>query len=550
MPNGSRERGALGRRALLGGASASLLGSATGCCSLFPSVCSKPPAGEWHNASSTVHAKPQHLASPKDAAELVSLVQQAERDGKRIRMTGSGHSFSDVAVSDDYLLLPSELDHVLALERSRLTPAASADGTLVRVTAGCTIRFLNQELERRGLAFGNLGGWDAQTIVGAIMTGTHGSGLHHGPIAEQIVSVQVVGPGGKIYQIEPSPGVAITRASGFPGSLEEDPSLAVELVQREDWFNAVRVSMGCMGVVYAVVLRAVPRFWLRETRELVGWRELSAAGGFLDKLMQQPRAPEQPDHVEITVCPYPRPHDPNEFDALLTKRWRLSSPPKPTQESRTRGVLGSGHILTDPFVRHVTEGALARSMDDANLAGLANIHRGLMLAVVDKEYVDASYKVFNFGDANLMRVIGIEMAFELGESVRAMERALVLARQQFHAGRHHTVPLTLRFVKAATPLLAMQHGRDTTMLEIGALVVSRGSQELLENYERAFIDELGARPHWGLDLSILRSFDEVRRLYGSAQADTWLAVREQLNPQGTFDGALTDRLGISKRPRA
>lgn len=548
MPNVPRSAAVLGRRAWLGGAGASLLGSATGCCSLFPSVCAKPPPGEWLNASRTVHAKPQHLASPKDAAELVELVKQAEQAGQRIRMTGSGHSYSDVAVSEDYLLLPSALASVLKLEPSRLTPTASTDKGLVRVMAGCSIRQLNGELERRGLAFTNLGGWDAQTIVGAFTTGTHGSGLAFGPIAEQVVSLQVVGSGGKIYQIEPNPSVAITNASTFPGKLEEDSSIPVELVQRDDWFNAVRVSMGCMGVVYAVVMRAVPRFWIRETRELVGWRALSTAGGFVAQLLQNPRDPAHPDHVEITVCPYPRSHDPNEFDALLTKRWRLSAPPAATRESSTRGVLGSGHILSDPYVRHVTEGALARSMDDASLAELANIHRGLMLAVVDKEYVDASYKVFNFGDANQMRVFGIEMAFELKDTIRAMDRALVIAGEQFTAGRHHTVPLTLRFVQAATPFLAMQRGRDTTMLEIGAIVVSRGSQELLTNYERVFIDEFKARPHWGLDLSILKSFDEVRALYG-APADAWLSVLEQLNPVGTFDGALTDRLGISKPKR-
>jgi hypothetical protein len=58
---------------------------------------------------------------------------------------------------------------------------------------------------------------------------------------------------------------------------------------------------------------------------------------------------------------------------------------------------------------------------------------------------------------------------------------------------------------------------------------------------------LKARPHWGLDLSILQSFDEVRALY--PQANAWFKAYESLNANGTFDGKLTDRLKISKKPR-
>ena len=58
-----------------------------------------------------------------------------------------------------------------------------------------------------------------------------------------------------------------------------------------------------------------------------------------------------------------------------------------------------------------------------------------------------------------------------------------------------------------------------------------------------FMSEFGARPHWGLDMNILQSFDSVRRLY--PKADLWLEKFKQMNAKGTFDGNLTDRLGIS-----
>jgi hypothetical protein len=93
----------------------------------------------------------------------------------------------------------------------------------------------------------------------------------------------------------------------------------------------------------------------------------------------------------------------------------------------------------------------------------------------------------------------------------------------------------------------MQNGRDTTMMEIGGLVLARGVTDLLSTYEQQFMAEFGARPHWGLDLSILKGFQQVRQLY--PHADDWLKVYDALNPLGTFDGHTTDRLGISVHPR-
>jgi hypothetical protein len=54
----------------------------------------------------------------------------------------------------------------------------------------------------------------------------------------------------------------------------------------------------------------------------------------------------------------------------------------------------------------------------------------------------------------------------------------------------------------------------------------------------------GGRPHWGL-LNFLSGGD---KLIGSMyeRYPTWLSLFQQLNPDGMFDNAFTDRCGISK----
>jgi hypothetical protein len=170
-------------------------------------------------------------------------------------------------------------------------------------------------------------------------------------------------------------------------------------------------------------------------------------------------------------------------------------------------------------------------------------------ALVDKDdYVAKSFDVFHLGPLNAMRVDGIEMAFDLQQTVTATERMFVEAKKLAREGYHHSSPPSLRFVDKAAAELAMANGRRTTTLEMGMLVCANGSAELLERYERLYIDEFRARPHWGLDQNVLKNFGEVEALYGDS-ARRWLKVFRKLNTKGTFDGALTDRLGISTHQR-
>jgi len=504
-----------------------------------------PRAGsdEWTNASCTVSVEPDVLTSPANAVELTSAVRAAAAGGKRVRMTGSGHSYSDAAVSREHLLLPQKLNRVLELERAELRPEIAADPHLVRVQSGITLRELNRALAERGLALENLGGYDAQTLAGVMMTATHGSGLAFGPIVSQVVSIQIVSDGGELLQIEPSAG--ITDAARFSGRLHEadGDSLPVRLIQQDDVFHAVGVSMGSMGVVYAVVVKTVDAYWIRERRSVVDWEELAKPGGFLARYLAAPGGASFPDHVEVTINPYPAHPGKSTHAALLTERWRLAAAPPGTPENRQRGLLGSGNLFADPLVRDWTEKALVHHLDQAKPLALGQTLQGFLGVLKDDEYVAPSYEVFNLGDINRFRVYGIEVAVDLGQTFDAAALMFRLAGEQLEEGRHHSVPVSLRFVKAADAFLAMQHGRNTTMIEVGMLVEASGSEELLEAYEKEYIRALGARPHWGLDLSILKSRAEVERLY--PRFGDWYGVYRTLNAHGTFDGDLTDRLGIS-----
>lgn len=501
----------------------------------------------WNNALRTDGIDPERQLTPTSLPELVTSVQTAEQQKLGIRMTGSGHSFSDVAFSDQYLLSPKGLNRVLTVDRAQLRAEAAAEAGLVRVENGITIRELNLWLYERGLALQNLGGYDAQTIVGAAMTGTHGSGLGYGPIASQLRSIQLVTTGGEVLQIEPAAG--ITDPARFPGYVRTPyGDVPAKLQQDDELFNAASVSLGCLGIVYAIVLQAEPRFWLREVREVANWGALKAPGGFLDRLLKgQPLGEPAPDYYEIYVNPYPpSPGAPAASHVcVLTKRYKLAALPPLGENDRLRGALGQNAL--EIAVKLTKQGRLLGQYMNDNPKLVPNILNDVLRGLKDDSYVDISYRVFHAGVANEVRAFGIEMAFDLQQTVQATERLFSIAAELRKDDWMHNTPPSLRFVKRSPAHLAMMNGRDTMMLEMGMIVCANHAAELMKHYEKTFIRELGARPHWGLDLNVLQSFDEVRRLYPDS-AERFLAIYKQMNRSGTFNGKLTDRLGISVKP--
>ncbi len=491
----------------------------------------------WHNFSGTQEVAPEYMAAPTSAAELVRAVTLATQHGKRIRMTGSGHSHSDVAVTEDVLLTPTGLTDVLTLDRSRLEDP-DAPG-LVRVESGITLRALDAYLDSQNLALENMGGYDAQTIVGAAMTGTHGSGLDYEPMAAQIVSLQVVGEGGRMYQVEPADG--ITKAAGFPGTLEENGRIPVTLVQDDDVFHAMIVSIGSMGIVYSVVLQTDPKFWLDERRTLMKWSEVIAPDGFLERVMTGRPIDDSahpPEHYELQYNPY---EVDGERSFLLTTRTRHYERP-------ANGDTVRGQPLTDALqgVVVATSGTIAWLVNTIPGSAPGLIEQALKAQVDENGYVSESYNVFNIGKVNETKALAVEVGFDLEDTRAALERSFEIADQLRARRLMHSAPVSLRFVAPTEAMISMAEGRPTAVLEFIVLEEVNGHEELLRTYEQTLMEDFGGRLHWGLDLDVIEGTTWPEAIYD--RWDAWLAVYRRFN-QGTFDGKVTDRLGISIHPR-
>jgi L-gulono-1,4-lactone dehydrogenase len=473
----------------------------------------------WRNRTGNQSCDPLRRYSPSSIEELAEIVAEAEMLGATVRAVGSGHSWSDAALTPGFLVEPKGLARPLELEADLLRDGVDP-GPLMRVEAGMRVRELNAHLASKGLALSQMGGYDAQTVAGVVSTSTHGSGIALGPFPDFVRSLDMVASGGAINRIEPADGP--TDPQAFAGRYPDR-----RLVQDDRFFDAALVGIGCLGLIHSLMLEVRAAYWLTEVRTASTWPQVRAdleAG----EVLRRNR------HYEVYLNPY------GERRCLVTTR-------NPT-EKRGRGRGRRRNSIPEFLALLPITPHLINLIVDLWPSLTPRLLDRALSALADEEFTSDSYKVLNIGTANLLPAYSSEIGVpvdERGFHVQAVERIFEIADRHREVGSiYHTSPIALRFVRASRACLSMMEGRDTMMIELIQATRTEGGVELLGAYEEALY-ELEGRPHWGQVNWLTGGGQRVGSLY--PRLGEWLDVQRELNRTGVFDGPLSRRTGIACR---
>ncbi|OOC54482.1 MULTISPECIES: D-arabinono-1,4-lactone oxidase [Nocardiopsis] len=301
----------------------------------------------WHTWAGTHQARPKRTAAPGSTAEVAAAVSSAADEDLRVRMVGTGHSFTDVAVTDGLLLSPTSLTRVRSVD--------PAEGTAT-VEAGLPLCDFNDVLAGHGVALANMGDIAVQTMAGAVQTGTHGTGRDAGGLASQVVGMEMVLADGSVVEC----------------SAQHDPDL----------FHAARVGLGAFGVVTAMTMAVRPAFRLHAREEPMRLEEV------LERL---PELRADNDHFEFFWFP----HTGN----TNTKRNNVSAgPARPLPPFRA--------WLDDEFLSNTLFDGVNRVCRRFPGAVPA-VNRISSRALSARDYTDASHRVF----ASVRDVRFVEMEY-------------------------------------------------------------------------------------------------------------------------------------------
>ena len=101
---------------------------------------------------------------PTSIKEIQDIVREANENGQKLRVLGSGHSRSAIALSEDLYI---------SLGKYRGLVAFDENAKLATFRGGTRLSQIIQELGQRGFTLNILPAIDEQTIAGAISTGNN-----------------------------------------------------------------------------------------------------------------------------------------------------------------------------------------------------------------------------------------------------------------------------------------------------------------------------------------------------------------------------------------
>lgn len=387
----------------------------------------------WTNWSRLETAHPAREATPADADAVAEEVRRAAESGGTVKMVGTGHSFTGIAVTDGTLLRPGALTGITAVDRDAMT---------VTARAGTRLKDLNADLERLGLSLHNMGDIAEQTLAGAVSTGTHGTGGRAAGLAAQVVGLELVTGKGELLR----------------ASAQENP----------DVLEHARVGLGALGVLTSLTFRVEPLFVLEADEEPVRWEQ--GVDGYEELAASA-------DHLDLYWMPH--------TDWMLAKRnhrrgtdLALAQPP-----SRV------ARWVNDDLLENTALGAVTGL--SARVPALTRpLNRTVARFFSGRRYSDVAHRVFTAERRLVFREMEYAVPRAAGPEV-LRECRRVLEASDLVLG----LPVEIRSAPADDVPLSTGGGRDSFYLafHVHRVTDHRPVFALLEPVLRAH----DGRPHWG-----------------------------------------------------
>lgn len=414
------------------------------------------------------------VVQARDTAHVAELLAEAARQGRKVRPLGSGHSFSAIGRPVDVGLDLTSLTRV-----SRVDVAPDGQGARVRVGGGITLKALNATLEVLGLAMPNLGDIDAQTLAGALATGTHGTGGRLLGIASAVRALTLVTPNGSVHDLQAG----------------------------DELFEAARINLGALGVVTEVEVECVPAFRLQATE---GPMPIDDVLGDLDAFVASA------DHAEFFWFPHTTlasTRRNNRVDAEVGRplpRWR---------------DMVQDRLLSNGAYELVNRVGLARP------GWVPRLNRVCASMMGHRTYADASHRVF----CSVRGVRFVETEYAVPRE--ATNDVLGEMASWFGSSRAPvSFPLEVRFLAADDVWLSGAYGRDSAYIAVHQYWRGR-YDELFAQFER-IVAAHGGRPHWGK----MHSLDAARLEQVHPRLAEFTRVRDRLDPDRVMAGPHLDRI--------
>ncbi|QGU87944.1 D-arabinono-1,4-lactone oxidase [Erwinia sorbitola] len=436
----------------------------------------------WNWAQNATLAKKTQQACPASESDLQILLQHHRG---QVRVMGR-------RMSPGRMLAVGENDDLL-IDTSALRGFISSDEHSATFAGGTPLHEVYEQLKAMGRILpASPGVIDAQTLAGALATGTHGQGLQQSSIGDEALSIRMVLADGRIETFD----------------------------RQHPWFPAVQLGLGCLGVVTAVTLRTQP------AKVYTCFKTAVSADTLESDLLTWNR-----DYVMSKAWWFPEENQVHVWAA------REANAEEQAQYQANHGDLVEQQQTSDAMNQTIDQ-TLEHMRSDTQITD----ENGKPFRTVTrfKDFSDVTgdvYQVFCRGIATPQ--INVEIAIPL-----ARAGAVIARIKRWHAETqpHMHYPVILRCTGASESWLSPAYQQESCFFGFVIYYAEDGSLSpegvaFLRAVEKLLAEE-GGRPHWGkyFDASLYN----WAKIYPQWQA--FSQVREALDPQHTFGNDFSQRL--------
>ncbi len=454
---------------------------------------------------------PRAVFVPRTEQELLETMAQCK--GRRIRVVGRLHSWSEAIVAYDVMFDLRHFDQVTVETR---------DGKIwVTAGAGCQIKRLLAELERQNAGtLPSLGLVTEQTIAGAIATATHGSGRHS--MSHYVAEV-------RIAIFDPISGDPVIRQ--IRGGLE---------------LQAIRCSLGALGVIVSISFWSRPQYNVEEHFEQYATLD--------EVLSKEPDYPLQQFFLMPWRWNYIAQHRRETGDHVGARakiyRWYFFLTFDVTLHLiilfLVRALRSSSAVRW--YFRHVAPRLVVRNwrVVDKSQNMLVMEHE-LFCHVEIELFVRRSLirDTMKFVIALLKHCDGDDVAIEPATRDKLKSLGLLQQLDEVSGQYTHHYPICIRRVLPDDSLISMTADMDEPCYAISFISYAGSRQRsgfltFAATLSKTMAMLFGARPHWGK--ICLLSSDEVNVLY--PRAAEFRKVCNELDPDGAFTSQWLQRMAL------
>lgn len=255
----------------------------------------------WDNWAGTIEFQPNCYFEPVTMDDLTNALKQAQANGKKVRVVGSGHSWSLGAVPGDAPYQPKASVDGYLINIGNMSPENSAQDSYLKafyfndsagtpyvaVPPGTTQGWiadnaanvndlLHQHSNKHAaLALASMGPAPDITLGGFIANGCHGTGWEQTTVADLIFGMEVM-------TVDQN-GNVVTKAYAvnqeLADILNQNKVTKATAQASPDTMSALRVGLGALGVITKLVFQLTPMFNVAHLDEYVDLDQIFPPSG-------------------------------------------------------------------------------------------------------------------------------------------------------------------------------------------------------------------------------------------------------------------------------